>query len=127
MMDIQQAAKNITQKYFSKSYPHQPAIDMENIRVQIENFEWNGAAYRIDVFFLHQKPSFLPYHQNFWMSHRIWMTKNGNAVKQEPVYTSNAVHPELNSKAHENLMGLFPGNYYYKKELNFIDDALKKK
>lgn len=125
MINIEETAKIITNNYFTKRYPSQPKIDLENIVIQVENFAWNGASYRIDVFFLHQKPSFLPYYQNFWMSHRIWMAKSGNAVKQEPVYTSNAIHPELKSNANENIVGLFPGNYYFKKEFDFIDHSLK--
>lgn len=125
-MDIEQTAKQLCIDYYQKQYFHQPKIDRENLCVQVENFEWNGAIYRIDLFFLHQSPSFIPYHQNFWMTHRIWMTKNGKAVKQEPVYTSNAVHPELKSKGKENIIGMFPGNYFFKKEFDFIDETLRK-
>src|SRR5687768_4809391 len=125
MLNVEETAKIITNNYFTKRYPSQPRIDLDNIRVQVENFEWNGAIYRIDVFFLHQKPSFLPYYQNFWMAHKIWMAKSGNAVKQEPVYTSNAVHSELRDKAKENIMGFFPGNYYFKKDMDNIDLVLK--
>ncbi len=132
MLNVEQAAKESLLKYYAtKKYPHQPKIDIDNIRVQVENFEWSTAAYRIDLFFLHQRPSFIPYHQNFWMAHQLFMKKDGVVIKHEQVYTSWAVHsdPELRDekKSKHELVGFFPGNYYFKKELDFIDQVLRSK
>ena len=128
MLNIEEAAKESLRKFYAtKKYSNQPSIDMENIRVQVEEFEWSTAAYRIDLFFLHQRPSFIPYFQNFWMAHKLFMRKDGVVIRHDPVYTAWAVHsaPELIAKKYKEVLGLFPGNYYFKKEFDFIDKVLK--
>ena len=130
MINVEEEAKNSLQKFYSKKkYPNQPEIDFKNIRVQIEEFGWKTAKYRIDLFFLHQQPSFLPYHQNFWTAHKLFMTETGEVIKHDQGYTSRAVHPDpkLNEKRkiHKDLSGFFPGNYYFKKYFDFSDEILK--
>ena len=99
MLNIEQAAKQSLRQFYSrKKYPNQPDIDMDSIRVQVEEFGWQTASYRINLFFLHQHPLFTPFHQNFWMAHTLFMEKMGKVIHHDPTYTAWAVHPLLGDK-----------------------------
>jgi hypothetical protein len=102
------------------------AIDLENLTVQIEKFAWQNASYRLDLFF-NQKPSFLPFNSDFVMAHRMWMRRSGEIVKSEPVYrSSNLADGVAASTLSAERRGFFPGNRAFRRELEFIDGALKK-
>ncbi|MEK6899774.1 MAG: hypothetical protein AABX05_01490 [Nanoarchaeota archaeon] len=125
LKEIERIAKETLNEFYIKRYKNQPKIDLKNIRVQIEEFRWENSSYRIDLF-LRQKPSFIPYHKNFWMAHRLFMTKTGKTIKHDQIYTAWANHPDRKEEKNEKVMGFFPGNDYFKPELNFIDKILKK-
>ena len=101
-------------------------IDLENLTVQVEEFSWQNASYRLDLFF-GQKPSFLPFNSDFVMAHRMWMRRSGEIIKSEPVYRSPNLEEGISAMSlPEERRGFFPGNRAFRKELDFIDGVLKK-
>ncbi len=121
--EIPDIARRALAEYYQDQSPN--AIDLENLVAQVEEFAWENASYRIDLFFS-QAPSFLPFNSDFVMAHRMWMRRSGEIIRSEPVYRA----PNLNegvtaADLPPERRGFFPGNRAFVRELHFIDHALK--
>lgn len=108
---------------FYKDYDN--VIDLSQITVQIEEFTWKNAIYRMDLV-VNIHPKFIPWPSTFVMAHRMWMAENGEIVYSEPIY-DQPNHPphQTISDLPKYRQGFYPGNSHFQTQLNFIDQALK--
>lgn len=101
------------------------APDETALRVTVEDFEWNGAVYRIDVA-VDEHPIFLPWNSDYAMAHRLWMTADGGTMKSETIYT----RPNYDAAvARDSLLperlGFYPGTHSFSTPLRWIAHALE--
>ena len=123
-MEYPAVARRALADFYADQSPNE--IDLQNLTVQVEEFSWQNASYRLDLFFS-QKPSFLPFNSDFVMAHRMWMRRSGEIIKSEPVYRSPNIAEGVSAAAlPAERRGFFPGNRAFRHELEFIDGALKK-
>jgi hypothetical protein len=95
------------------------------VRVTVEDFEWNGAVYRIDVA-VDEHPIFLPWDSDYAMAHRLWMTADGGTVKSETIYTRpNRDDAVARSSMPPERLGFYPGSHSFSTTLRWIAHALQ--
>lgn len=113
-------------RYYKAHSSYAKPIDVDRLCIQIEEFTWKNASYRLSVSFRHI-PTFLPYNSNYVQAHLMLMTTSGHMVSSEPIYSS--AHPKPGAAEDtipRDRTGFFPGITYFTDELNFVDQALRK-
>ena len=111
-------------EYYKERLLYYAEIDVDKLVIQIEEFKWQNAVYRIDIFFS-DEISFIPWNSNYVMAHRMWMTISGEIVKSEPIYSnSNFQSDENQTHIPKENTGFFPGLKYFEKDLLFCHKSL---
>jgi hypothetical protein len=119
---IQIAALAEVRRFYT---PFHSTPDETALRVSVEDFEWNGAVYRIDVA-VDEHPIFLPWNSDYAMAHRLWMTADGGTVKSETIYTRpNRDAAVARDSLLPERLGFYPGSRSFSVPLRWIAHALE--
>jgi hypothetical protein len=119
---IQIAALAEVRRFYA---PFHSAPDETALRVTVEDFEWNGAVYRIDVA-VDEHPIFLPWNSDYAMAHRLWMRADGTTVRSETIYTRpNRDTTVARDSLLPERLGFYPGSHSFSAPLRWIANALE--